>query len=210
MKKFFLAAAIAMAPVLAATSADAITVPQGSYLEITVTGEYATQDGNDISIGSVFDLNNTNVSSVNAGAGVTGAPGGFTFVAVPDSFTLADGVNNSGVSFTFLGASDASFTISQSGGSVVTPSGTGTGTGGSGQFGLGVLVSGSTENDGSFSFSTTSNSSTGTYLTTFAVPPNQDIEEEFDPISAIPLPAAAWMLLAGLGSLWAFRRRTHA
>ena len=206
MKKFFLAAAIAMAPVLAATSADAITVPQGSYLEITVTGEYATQDGNDISIGSVFDLNNTNVSSVNAGAGVTGAPGDFTFVAVPDSFTLADGVNNSGVSFTFLGASDASFTISQSGGSVVTTSGTGE----SGQFGLGVLVSGSTENDGSFSFSTTSNSSTGTYLTTFAVPPNQDIEEEFDPISAIPLPAAAWMLLAGLGSLWAFRRRTHA
>ena len=210
MKKFFLAAAIAMAPVLAATSADAITVPQGSYLEITVTGEYATQDGNDISIGSVFDLNNTYVSSVNAGAGVTGAPVAFTAVAVPDSLTLADGVNNSGVSFTFLGASGASFTISQSGGSVVTPSGTGTGTGGSGQFGLGVLVSGSTENDGSFSFSTTSNSSTGTYLTTFAVPPNQDIEEEFDPISAIPLPAAAWMLLAGLGSLWAFRRRTHA
>ena len=205
MKKFFLAAAIAMAPVLAATSADAITVPQGSYLEITVTGEYATQDGNDISIGSVFDLNNTNVSSVNAGAGVTGAPGDFTFVAVPDSFTLADGVNNSGVSFTFLGASDASFTISQSGGSVVTPSGTGE----SGQFGLGVLANGSKES-GSFLFGTTSVSSTGTYLTTFAVPPKQDIEEEFDPISAIPLPAAAWMLLAGLGSLWAFRRRTHA
>jgi len=204
MKKFFLAAAIAMAPVLAATSADAITVPQGSYLEITVTGEYATQDGNDISIGSVFDLNNTNVSSVNAGAGVTGAPGDFTFVAVPDSFTLADGANN-GVSFTFLGASGASFTISQSGGSVVTSSGTGE----SGQFGLGVLANGSKES-GSFSFGTTSDSSTGTYLTTFAVPPNPDIEEEFDPISAIPLPAAAWMLLAGLGSLWAFRRRTHA
>ena len=204
MKKFFLAAAIAMAPVLAATSADAITVPQGSYLEITVTGEYATQDGNDISIGSVFDLNNTSVSSVNAGAGVTGAPGDFTFVAVPDSFTLADGANN-GVSFTFLGASGASFTISQSGGSVVTSSGTGE----SGQFGLGVLANGSKES-GSFSFGTTSDSSTGTYLTTFAVPPNPDIEEEFDPISAIPLPAAAWMLLAGLGSLWAFRRRTHA
>ena len=209
MKKFFLAAAIAMAPVLAATSADAITVPQGSYLEITVTGEYATQDGNDISIGSVFDLNNTNVSSVNAGAGVTGTPADFTAVSVSDPFTLSDGANT-GVSFTFRGASDASFTISQSGGSVVTPSGTGTGTGGSGQFGLGVLANGSTENDGSFSFGTTSNSSTGTYLTTFAVPPNQDIEEEFDPISAIPLPAAAWMLLAGLGSLWAFRRRTHA
>jgi|AntRauTorckE5430_2_1112549.scaffolds.fasta_scaffold00437_2 hypothetical protein len=209
MKKFFLAAAIAMAPVLAATSADAITVPQGSILEITVTGEYATQDGNDIGIGSVFDLNNTYVSSVNAGAGVTGAPSGFTAVAVPDLFTLDDGANT-GVSFTFLGASDASFTISQSGGSVVTLSGTGTGTGGSGQFGLGVLAKGSTENDGSFSFVTTSDSSTGTYLTTFAVPPNEDIEEEFDPISAIPLPAAAWMLLAGLGSLWAFRRRTHA
>ena len=205
MKKFFLAAAIAMAPVLAATSADAITVPQGSILEITVTGDYATQDGNDISIGSVFDLNETYVSSVNADSGVTGAPGDFTMVKVSDLFTLADGANN-GVSFTFLGASGASFTISQSGGSVVTSSGTGE----SGQFGLGVLVSGSTENDGSFSFSTTSNSSTGTYLTTFAVPPNQDIEEEFDPISAIPLPAAAWMLLAGLGSLWAFRRRTHA
>ena len=205
MKKFFLAAAIAMAPVLAATSADAITVPQGSYLEITVTGEYATQDGNDISIGSVFDLNNTYVSSVNAGAGVTGAPVAFTAVAVPDSLTLADGVNNSGVSFTFLGASGASFTISQSGGSVVTTSGTGE----SGQFGLGVLANGSKES-GSFSFGTTSDSSTGTYLTTFAVPPNPDIEEEFDPISAIPLPAAAWMLLAGLGSLWAFRRRTHA
>jgi hypothetical protein len=204
MKKFFLAAAIAMAPVLAATSADAITVPQGSYLEIMVTGEYATQDGNDISIGSVFDLNNTKVSNVNAGAGVTGAPGDFTFVAVPDSFTLADGANN-GVSFTFLGASGASFTISQSGGSVVTSSGTGE----SGQFGLGVLANGSKES-GSFSFGTTSDSSTGTYLTTFAVPPNPDIEEEFDPISAIPLPAAAWMLLAGLGSLWAFRRRTHA
>ena len=209
MKKFFLAAAIAMAPVLAATSADAITVPPGSNLEITVTGNYATQDGNDISIGSVFDLNNTFVTSVNAGAGVTGAPGVFSFVAVSDSFTLADGANNSGVSFTFLGASGASFTISQSGGSVVTPSGTGTGTGESRQFGLGVLANGSTES-GSFSFCTTSDSSTGTYQTTFAVPPNQDIEEEFDPISAIPLPAAAWMLLAGLGSLWAFRRRTHA
>ena len=210
MKKFFLAAAIAMAPVLAATSADAITVPQGSYLEITVAGDYATQDGNDIGIGSVFDLNNTFVSSVNADSGVTGVPGGFTSVSVSDSFTLADGANNSGVSFTFLGASGASFTISQSGGSVVTSSGTGTGTGASGQFGLGVLANGSTENDGSFSFGTTSDSSTGTYQTTFAVPPNQDIEEEFDPISAIPLPAAAWMLLAGLGSLWAFRRRTHA
>ena len=209
MKKFFLAAAIAMAPVLAATSADAITVPQGSILEITVTGIYATQDGNDIGIGSVFALNDSYVSIVNAGAGVTGAPGDFTSVSVSDSFTLSDGAN-AGVSFTFRGASDASFTISQSGGSVVTPSGTGTGTGGSGQFGLGVLANGSTENDGSFSFGTTSNSSTGTYLTTFAVPPNQDIEEEFDPISAIPLPAAAWMLLAGLGSLWAFRRRTHA
>jgi len=209
MKKFFLAAAIAMAPVLAATSADAITVPQGSNLEITVTGNYATQDGNDIGIGSVFDLNNTFVTSVNADAGVTGAPGDFSFVAVSDSFTLADGANNSGVSFTFLGASGASFTISQSGGSVVTPSGTGTGTGESRQFGLGVLANGSTES-GSFSFGTTSDSSTGTYMTTFAVPPNEDIEEEFDPISAIPLPAAAWMLLAGLGSLWAFRRRTHA
>ena len=204
MKKFFLAAAIAMAPVLAATSADAITVPQGSILEITVTGDYATQDGNDISIGSVFDLNETYVSSVNAGAGVTGAPGDFTSVSVSDSFTLSDGAN-AGVSFTFRGASDASFTISQSGGSVVTTSGTGE----SGQFGLGVLANGSKES-GSFSFGTTSDSSTGTYLTTFAVPPNPDIEEEFDPISAIPLPAAAWMLLAGLGSLWAFRRRTHA
>ena len=209
MKKFFLAAAIAMAPVLAATSADAITVPQGSNLEITVTGNYATQDGNDIGIGSVFDLNNTFVTSVNADAGVTGAPGDFSFVAVSDSFTLADGANNSGVSFTFLDADGASFTISQSGGSVVTSSGTGTGTGESRQFGLGVLANGTTES-GSFSFGTTSDSSTGTYQTTFAVPPNQDIEEEFDPISAIPLPAAAWMLLAGLGSLWAFRRRTHA
>jgi hypothetical protein len=208
MKKFFLAAAIAMAPVLAATSADAITVPQGSYLEITVTGNYATQDSNDISIGSVFDLNNTYVASVNADSGVIGAPGDYTSVSVSDSFTLANGANN-GVSFTFLGASGASFTISQSGGSVVTSSGTGTGTGASGQFGLGVLANGSTDS-GSFSFGTTSDSSTGTYQTTFAVPPNQDIEEEFDPISAIPLPAAAWMLLAGLGSLWAFRRRTHA
>ena len=204
MKKFFLAAAIAMAPVLAATSADAITVPQGSILEITVTGDYATQDGNDISIGSVFDLKDTYVSNVNADSGVTGAPGDFTMVKVSDLFTLADGANN-GVSFTFLGASGASFTISQSGGSVVTSSGTGE----SGQFGLGVLANGSKES-GSFSFGTTSVSSTGTYLTTFAVPPNPDIEEEFDPISAIPLPAAAWMLLAGLGSLWAFRRRTHA
>jgi len=34
----------------------------------------------------------------------------------------------------------------------------------------------------------------------------EDIEE----ISPVPLPAAAWMLLIGLGSLWAFRRRTHA
>jgi len=149
MKKFFLAAAIAMAPVLAATSADAITVPQGSNLEITVTGNYATQDGNDIGIGSVFDLNNTFVTSVNADAGVTGAPSDFSFVAVSDSFTLTDGANN-GVSFTFLAADGASFTISQSGGSVVTSSGTGTGTGASGQFGLGVLAKGSTENDGSF------------------------------------------------------------
>jgi hypothetical protein len=209
MKKFFLAAAIAMAPVLAATSADAITVPQGSYLEITVTGEYATRDSKDIGLGSVFDLNNTYVSNVNADSGVTGVPADFTSVAVSDSFTLSDGANT-GVSFTFLDADGASFPISQSGGSVVTPSGSGTGTGASGQFGLGVLAEGSTENDGSFSFGTTSDSSTGTYLTTFAVPPNEDIEEEFDPISAIPLPAAAWMLLAGLGSLWAFRRRTHA
>ena len=208
MKKFFLAAAIAMAPVLAATSADAITVPQGSNLRITVIGDYATQDGNDIGIGSVFDLDDTYVASVNADAGVTGAPGYFTYVKVSD-FTLDNGANT-GVSFTFLGASGASFTISQSGGSVVTPSGTGTGTGGSGQFGLGVLANGSTDSGGSFSFGTTSDSSTGTYQTTFAVPPNEDIEEEFDPISAIPLPAAAWMLLAGLGSLWAFRRRTHA
>jgi len=36
------------------------------------------------------------------------------------------------------------------------------------------------------------------------------VEYLIEDISTVPLPAAAWMLLAGLGSLWAFRRRTHA
>ena len=36
------------------------------------------------------------------------------------------------------------------------------------------------------------------------------VEYLIEEISPVPLPAAAWMLLIGLGSLWAFRRRTHA
>ena len=77
---------------LAATSADAITVGAGENLEITVTGSYATQDGNSIGIGSVLNLNNTFVTSINADPGVDLAGlTEFSFVSVSDPFTLSDG-----------------------------------------------------------------------------------------------------------------------
>lgn len=202
MNKYILVAALAAAPMLASTSAHAITVPQGSSLEITITGSYGTQDGGNLGIGSVLNLNNVFVSSIIADADVDlKGLGEFTFVPVSGQFTLADEAN-SGLAFTFLSAEGASFTISQTGGTFVVAAGPDNGTGSSGQVGLGALANGNTDS-GSFSFGTTSDSPTGTFLTTFAVPPEETIEELFSPI---PLPAAAWMLLASLGSLLAFRR----
>lgn len=200
MKKYFLAAIVAASPLVAGTSANAITVPEGSQLEITVGGLYATQGGGDISLGSIFDLSSISVLSINeAGPGIDldGLATG-SMVTASGAFTLTDGAN-SGLSFGFTtDGGGANFTINQSDGSTVSESGTGS----SSQFGLGVLANGSTD-VGSFSFGTTSNAANGFFLTTFSVPPEQEIITEFSPI---PLPAAAWMLLAGIGALWGFRR----
>ena len=199
MKNFFLAAAIAAAPVLAATTADAITVPAGSNLQITFSGTYTNVaeggivSGSQVTLGNPFvsliDFNNASVADfggVTVGSSVTPSGG---------PLTLSTGSVNDGLAFTF--AQGSVFTITDSVFSSVE-----SGTPGASR----VEGSGSLDlEDGSFRYATTTSNNFGQYQVTIAVPP-----VVFGEVNVVPLPAAAWMLLAGLGSLWAFRRRTHA
>lgn len=202
MRKYFLAAALATAPMLATTGAHAITVQQGSELEITVSGDYSVNDGGDLDVGSVLTLSDIFVVGINqtnpSGIDLDGLTQ-FSTVTPSPTFTLGNSSNN-GVTFAFDATPDSEFVLDQSFGAFV-------GTGGNGSSSL--FGSGTLENDGSapgsYSWATTSNNETGNFQLSFAVPP-----EFTPPPEVIPLPAAAWLLLGALGSLLAFRRYKSA
>jgi hypothetical protein len=200
MKKYFLAAIVAASPLLAATSAHALTVPEGSNLRISLQGLYEKIESGNIELGSQVNLLGISVGKITFdGDSVPDYQGlGFgSSVDISGAFTLLSGFDNQGLILTFSDPDGSEFVMGESSNAVVTSGGTGS----SGVVGLGTLSG----DPGSFSYATSSNTNSDLFTLTLLVPP-----EEIDDVSPIPLPAAAWMLLAGIGSLWAFRRRTYA
>ena len=200
MKKYFLAAIVAASPLLAATSAHALTVPEESNLRISLEGLYESTEPGNIELGSQVNLLDISVGRITLdGNNVQDYQGlGFgSSVGISGAFTLSSGFDNQGLTLTFSDPVGSKFVMGESFNAVVTSGGTGS----SGVVGLGTLSAES----GSFSYATSSNANSDLFTLTLSVPP-----KEIDDVSPIPLPAAAWMLLAGIGSLWAFRRRTYA
>jgi hypothetical protein len=186
---------------MASTSGHAITVPEGESLELTLRGTYQNTVSGDIQVGSslnfintTVDLINSNGSSVSLYQGLTPGSG----VGVSGTFSLSDGSANSGLKFSFADPDASVFVVGQTFSATVSQSGTGS----SGAVGLGELDT----VPGSFSYATSSDAEFGLFQLTLAVPPTEDISE----LAPIPLPAAAWMMLAALGSLLAFRRDNRA
>ena len=66
MKKYFLVAALVTAPVLASTSAHAITVNEGAQLTITIGGKYATTDEEALGVGSTLNLSDIVVLGIDS------------------------------------------------------------------------------------------------------------------------------------------------
>lgn len=197
MKRCILAAVVATAPVLAATSANAITVPQGSNLSISLSGVYTTVGGGNIVPGSSLNFESASISfitSTGPGVDLDGLAIG-SAVTISEPLNLADS-SNSGKMLSFAGSS-STFTVDSTFDTLISAPGPG----GVKLSSLGVFDG----LDGSFEFATTSKLPSQTFQATLSVPPTVSSE-----INVVPLPAAAWMLLAGLGSLWAFRLRTHA
>ena len=202
MKKYFLAAIVAASPLLAATSAHALTVPEGPNLRISLQGRYESTESGNIELGSQVNLLGISVGKITFdGDSVPDYQGlGFgSSVDISGAFTLLSGLDNQGLILTFSDPDGSKFVMGKSLDAVVASGGTGSSS--SGVVGLGTLSG----DPGSFSYATSSNANSDLFTLTLSVPP-----EEIDDVSPIPLPAAAWMLLAGIGSLWAFRRRTYA
>ena len=200
MKKYFLAAIVAASPLLAATSAHALTVPEGSNLRISLQGLYESTESGKIELGSQMNLSGIRVGKITFDENNVSEYQGLDFgssVDISGAFTLSSGFDNEDLFLRFSDPDGSKFVMGESLNAVVTSSGSGS----SGVVGLGTLSG----DPGSFSYATSSNSNSDLFTLTLSVPP-----AEIDDVSPIPLPAAAWMLLAGIGSLWAFRRRTYA
>ena len=200
MKKYFLAAIVAASPLLAATSAHALTVPEGSNLRISLQGLYESTKSGNIELGSQVNLSDISVGRITLNGNsvqVSQGLGSGSSVDISGAFTLLSGLDNEDLTLTFSDPDKSEFVMGESLNAFVTSGGTGS----SGVVGLGTLSAES----GSFSYATSSNANSDLFTLTLSVPP-----KEIDDVSPIPLPAAAWMLLAGIGSLWAFRRRTYA
>jgi hypothetical protein len=202
MKKYFLAAIVAASPLLATTSAHALTVPEGSNLRISLQGLYESTESGKIELGSQMNLSGIRVGKITFDENNVSEYEGlevFSSVGISGAFTLLSGLDNQGLILTFSDPDGSKFVMGKSLDAVVASGGTGSSS--SGVVGLGTLSG----DPGSFSYATSSNANSDLFTLTLSVPP-----EEIDDVSPIPLPAAAWMLLAGIGSLWAFRRRTYA
>ena len=200
MKKYFLAAIVAASPLLAATSAHALTVSEGSNLRISLQGLYDSTKSGNIELGSQVNLSDISVGRITLNGNsvqVSQGLGSGSSVDISGAFTLLSGLDNEDLTLTFSDPDKSEFVMGESLNAFVTSGGTGS----SGVVGLGTLSAES----GSFSYATSSNANSDLFTLTLSVPP-----KEIDDVSPIPLPAAAWMLLAGIGSLWAFRRRTYA
>ena len=200
MKKYFLAAIVAASPLLAATSAHALTVSEGSNLRISLQGLYDSTKSGNIELGSQVNLSDISVGRITLNGNsvqVSQGLGSGSSVDISGAFTLLSGLDNEDLTLTFSDPDKSEFVMGESLNAFVTSGGTGS----SGVVGLGTFSA----DPGSFSYATSSNANSDLFTLTLSVPP-----EEIDDVSPIPLPAAAWMLLAGIGSLWAFRRRTYA
>ena len=200
MKKYFLAAIVAASPLLAATSAHALTVSEGSNLRISLQGLYDSTKSGNIELGSQVNLSDISVGRITLNGNsvqVYQGLGSGSSVDISGAFTLLSGLDNEDLTLTFSDPDKSEFVMGESLNAFVTSGGTGS----SGVVGLGTFSA----DPGSFSYATSSNANSDLFTLTLSVPP-----EEIDDVSPIPLPAAAWMLLAGIGSLWAFRRRTYA
>lgn len=211
MKKYILAAALAAAPLMAATSAQAITVNPGSSLTITIAGNYTVVGGGPLGIGSELSLTSIEVSNIDqtnpGGINLNGLAVG-NAVTVSGSFFLDDGGVNSGLSFGYPTNDPSSLDVGTTGGTSITQNPFGGG-GSTQLFGNGQIVNGGSSDDASFQFATASLNSTGSFTLAATTPPEFTIPDP-DPISPIPLPAAGWALFAALGSLVAFRRYSKA
>jgi hypothetical protein len=199
MKKYFLAAIVAASPLLAATSAHALTVPEGSNLRISLQGLYESTESGKIELGSQMNLSGIRVGKITFDEDNVSEYEGlevFSSVGISGAFTLVSGLDNQGLILTFSDPDESKFVMGKSLDAVVASGGTGSSS--SGVVGLGTLSG----DPGSFSYATSSNANSDLFTLTLSVPPED--------VFPIPLPAAAWMLLAGIGSLWAFRRRTYA
>jgi hypothetical protein len=197
MKKYFLAAIVAASPLLAATSAHALTVPEGSNLRISLQGLYESTKSGNIELGSQVNLSDISVGRITLNGNSVQfyqGLGSGSSVDIPGAFTLLSGLDNEDLTLTFSDPDKSEFVMGESLNAFVTSGGTGS----SGVVGLGTFSA----DPGSFSYATSSNANSDLFTLTLSVPPED--------VSPIPLPAAAWMLLAGIGSLWAFRRRTYA
>ena len=197
MKKYFLAAIVAASPLLAATSAHALTVSEGSNLRISLQGLYDSTKSGNIELGSQVNLSDISVGRITLNGNsvqVSQGLGSGSSVDISGAFTLLSGLDNEDLTLTFSDPDKSEFVMGESLNAFVTSGGTGS----SGVVGLGTFSA----DPGSFSYATSSNANSDLFTLTLSVPPED--------VSPIPLPAAAWMLLAGIGSLWAFRRRTYA
>lgn len=214
MRKYFLVAALAAAPLMAATSAQAITVEPGSSLTITIGGNYSVVGGGQLGIGSELILTGIEVSNIDqtnpSGIQLNGLSVDDS-VTVSGNFFLDDGASNNSLSFAFPTTSSpttssSSLNVGTTGGTSITQNPFGGG-GSTQLFGNGVIAN-DEDSDASFQWSTASLNSTGSFTLAATTPPEFTIEP--DPISPVPLPAAGWALFAALGSLVAFRRYSKA
>jgi hypothetical protein len=205
--------AIALATAVIGTSASALTVPPGSTAGIQITGGYEVVGGGNVMAGSVLEITQVSfpggasdpfVSSLNA-TGLTDFEGlalnDLTGDFVGDTITIDLGTvptfafdllasGPGGVTETVVATSKVNTTTTS------IPAASGDDTKIEGEATIGGIA-------GSWSFSISGDNPTGSFTLFLAVPP------DLEPVSSVPLPAGAWLLLSGLGAA-AFVRRKRA